>query len=166
MEATVRRAASLSASELSRDRMSLAIARIAAALVAVGAFTGAAVANIAAVVMLLAFIAAPSCVQRLRWAWHQPLGKASIVFCAVMLLSVDVERGAVFLALKAWIGWRHFLLLFIALAIFDTRSSKLAFASIFVVAATAATVASFLRSISGRRRRPPMWRAESFCATT
>ena len=113
--------ASLTASELSRDRSALAIARIAAALVAIGAFTGAAVANIAAGVMLLSFIAAPSCVQRVKWAWHQPLGKASIVFLAVLLLSVAWSEAPLFVALKAWIGWRHFLLLFIALAIFDTR---------------------------------------------
>ncbi len=129
--------------QLGRDRVSLAIARIAAALVAIGAFTGAAVANIAAVVMLLAFIAAPSCVQRIRWAWHQPLGKACIVFLSVLLLSVTWSEAPFFIALKAWLGWRHFLLLFIALAIFDTRFSKLAFASLYVITATAATVASF-----------------------
>ena len=136
--------ASLSASELTRDQVSLAIARIAAALVAVGAFTGAAVANIAAVVLLLAFIAAPSCVQRVKWAWSQPLGKASIVFVSIMLLSTAWSAVPFSAALKAWIGWRHFLLLFIALAIFDSRFSKLAFACIFVVAATAGAVASFL----------------------
>ena len=135
---------SLTASELSRDTYALVTVRIAAALVAVGAFTGAAVANIAAGVMLLSFIAAPSCLQRVRWAWHQPLGQASIVFLSVLLLSITWSEAPFFVALKAWIGWRHFLLLFIALAIFDTRSSKLAFATIFVIAATAATVASFL----------------------
>ena len=134
---------SLTASELSRDRSALAIARIAAALVAIGAFTGAAVANIAAVVMLLAFLAAPSRLQRVRWAWHQPLAKASIVFVLVMLLSVAWSEAPLSTALEAWIGWRHFLLLFIALAIFDTRISKLVFASIFVVVATAAAIASF-----------------------
>ena len=93
--------------------------------------------------MLLAFITAPSCVRRMKWAWYQPLGKASIVFLAVLLLSVTWSEAPLFVALKAWIGWRHFLLLFIALAIFDTRFSKLAFATVFVVAATAAAVASF-----------------------
>ena len=134
---------SLSPRQLRRDRVSLAIARIAAALVAIGAFTGAAIANIAAVVMLLAFIAAPSCVQRIRSVWHQPLGKACIVFLCVLLLSVTWSDAPFFVALKAWFGWRHFLLLFIALAIFNTRFSKLAFASIYVITATAATVASF-----------------------
>ena len=136
--------ATLSANELARDRASLAIARIAAALVAIGAFTGAAIANIAAVVMLSAFIAAPSCMRRIRWAWQQPLGKACVVFLCVLLLSVTWSEAPFFLALKAWFGWRHFLLLFIALAIFNTRFSKLAFASIFVITATAAAVSSFL----------------------
>ena len=134
---------SLTASELSRDRWALAIARIAAALIAIGAFTGAAVANIAAGVMLMAFITAPSAVRRMKWTWYQPLGKASIVFLAVLLLSVTWSEAPLFVALKAWIGWRHFLLLFVALAIFDTRFSKLAFATAFVVAAAAAAVASF-----------------------
>ena len=136
---------SLSASELSRDRSALAIARIAAALVAIGTFTGAAVANIAAGVMLLSFIAAPSCVQRVKWAGHQPLGKACLVFLGILLLSVAWSEAPLFVALKAWVGWRHFLWLFIALAIFDTRFSKLAFATAFVVAATAAAAASFFK---------------------
>ncbi len=134
---------SLTASELSRDRWALAIARIAAALVAIGAFTGAAVANIAAVVMVMAFITAPSSVQRVKWAWYQPLGKACLVFLGILLLSIAWSEAPLFVALKAWVGWRHFLLLFIALAIFDTRFSKLAFATTFVVAATAAAAASF-----------------------
>jgi O-antigen ligase/GR25 family glycosyltransferase involved in LPS biosynthesis len=135
--------ASFTTAELSRDKWALAIARAAAALVAIGAFTGAAVANIAAAVMLLAFIAAPSCLLRLRRAWHQPLGMAAIVFLAVLLLAVTWSTAPFLVALEAWTGWRHFLLLFIALAIFDTRSSKLSFAAIFVVAASAAAVASF-----------------------
>ena len=136
---------SYSASELRRDRTTLSIARIAAVLVAVGAFTGAAVANIAAVVMLLAFLSAPSCMRRLTWAWSQPLGKASIVFVLVMLLSVAWSEAPFPTALKAWIGWRHFVLLFVALAIFETRTSKLFFASCFVITATAAAVASFFK---------------------
>lgn len=136
---------SLTASELSRDRWALAFARIAAALVAIGAFTGAAVANIAAGVMLLSFLAAPSCVRRVKWAWYQPLGKSCIVFLSILLLAVAWSEAAFLVALNAWIGWRHFLWLFIALAIFDTRFSKLAFATAYVAAATAAAVASFLQ---------------------
>ncbi len=131
--------------ELPRDWWALGIARIAAALVAIGAFTGAAVSNIAAVVMLLAFIAAPSSLWRLRLAWHQSLGRAAVVFLLVLLLAATWSTAPFLAALKAWTGWRHFLLLFIALAIFDTRSSKLLFASIFVAAASLAAVASFLQ---------------------
>jgi O-antigen ligase len=137
--------ASFTTAELSRDRWALASARVAAALVAIGAFTGAAVSNIAAIVMLLAFIAAPSCLVRLKRAWHQPLGKAAIVFLMVLLLAVTWSAAPPLVALKAWTGWRHFLWLFIALAIFDTRSSKLAFAATFVIAASAAAVASFFK---------------------
>lgn len=137
--------ASLTTAELPRDQWAITIARIAAALVAVGAFTGAAVSNIAAVVMLLAFIAAPSSLLRLRRACHQPLGRAAIVFLMVLLLAVTWSTAPFLVALNAWAGWRHFLLLFIALAIFDTRASKLLFASIFVSAASAGALASFLQ---------------------
>ena len=131
--------------EVRRDKWALASARAAAALVAIGAFTGAAVSNIAALVMLLAFLAAPSCLLRLKRAWHQPLGMAAIVFLLVLLAAVTWSTAPFLVALKAWTGWRHFLWLFVALAIFDTRSAKLAFAAIFVVAASAAAVASFLK---------------------
>ncbi|MGZ9060103.1 MAG: glycosyltransferase family 25 protein, partial [Burkholderiaceae bacterium] len=137
--------ASLTSAERGRDRWALAIARTAAALVAIGAFTGAAVANIAAVVMLLALFAAPSALWRLRRAWHQPLGRAAIMFLIVLLLAATWSTAPFQAALRAWIGWRQFLLLFIALAIFDTRSSKLVFASIFVIAASIGAIASFLQ---------------------
>lgn len=137
--------ASLTTAELPRDQWAITIARIAAALVAVGAFTGAAVSNIAAVVMLLAFIAAPSSLLRLRRACHQPLGRAAIVFLMVLLLAVTWSTAPFLVALEAWAGWRHFLLLFIALAIFDTRASKLLFGSIFVSAASVGALASFLQ---------------------
>ena len=134
---------SLTPDEWSRDRWALATVRTSAALVAIGAFTGAALANIAAVVMLVAFVAAPSFPRRLRAAWHQPLGRAAIVFLAILLLSITWSTAPFTVALHAWTGWRHFLLLFIALAVFDGRASKLAFAATFVVVASAATVASF-----------------------
>ena len=134
----------LSTADLPRDRWALAIARIAAALIAIGAFTGAAVSNVAAVVMLLAFMAAPSSLLRLKRAWHQPLGAAAIVFLIVLLLASTWSAAPFLVALKAWTGWRHFLLLFIALAIFDSRRSKLVFAAIFVGAASVAAIASFL----------------------
>ena len=134
----------LSTADLPRDRWALAIARIAAALIAIGAFTGAAVSNVAAVVMLLAFMAAPSSLLRLKRAWHQPLGAAAMVFLIVLLLASTWSAAPFLVALKAWTGWRHFLLLFIALAIFDSRRSKLVFAAIFVGAASVAAIASFL----------------------
>ena len=135
---------SFNKAELKRDKWAIASARAAASLVAIGAFTGAAISNLAAIVMLLAFIAAPSSIVRLRRAWNQPLGKAAIVFLMVLLLAATWNTAPFPVALKAWIGWRQFLLLFVALALFDTRASKLAFAAIFVVATSAATVASFL----------------------
>ena len=127
-----------------RDQWAIAGARAGAALVAIGTFTGAAVSNVGAAVMLLAFLAAPSWLQRVASAWRQPLGRAAIVFLAVLLLATTWSTAPFLLALKAWTGWRHLLLLFIALAIFDTRSARLTFAAAFVVVASAAAIASFL----------------------
>ena len=129
---------------LRRDKLAIAAARVGAALVAIGSFTGAAVANVGAAGMLLALLAAPSCAQRVSRAWRQPLGKAAVVFLLVLLLTTTWSTALFLPALKAWTGWRHFLLLFIALAIFDTRSAKLAFAALFVFFASAASIASFL----------------------
>ncbi len=129
---------------LKREKWAIAVARLAAALIAIGAFTGAAVSNIASLVMLLAFFAAPSWPQRLQRAWRQPLGFAAVLFLLVLLLAATWSAAPPGFTLRAWTGWRHFLLLFIALAIFDTRAAKLAFATMFVAAASAAAIASFL----------------------
>ncbi len=126
-----------------RDRWAIALARTAAALVAIGTFTGAALANIAAGLMLLAFLAAPSCFERVRRAWHQPLGKAAMIFLAILMLATLWSTAPFAVALKAWTGWRTLMLLFIALAIFDTRRAKIVFAGTFVIVAGAAAVASF-----------------------
>ena len=135
---------SVASAALRRDNLAVASARAAAALVGIGTFTGAALANIAAGVMVLAFLTAPSCMQRIRRTWRQPLGKAAVLFLAVLLLSTLWSEAPFPVALKAWGGWRQFLILFIVLAVFDTRSAKLAFAAIFAVVATAGAVASFL----------------------
>ena len=134
---------SVAPSKLRRDKWALAIARTAGALVAIGSFTGAAVANIAAGVMLLAFLTAPSCVQRIRRAWHQPLGRAALAFLAFLLLSTLWTTAPLGVALDAWTGWRHIFWLFIALALFDTRAAKLTFATMFVVVGSLAAIASF-----------------------
>lgn len=125
------------------DAIAIGTARTAAAFVAIGSFTGAALANIAAAAMLLAFLAAPSCVERVRRTWNQPLGKAAILFLAALLLATTWSTAPIEVALRAWAGWRQFLLLFIALSIFDTRAAKLVFSAIFIVVASAATIASF-----------------------
>ncbi|MBC8119643.1 MAG: O-antigen ligase family protein [Burkholderiaceae bacterium] len=130
-------------SQQRRDDWALKTARVAAAMVAIGSFTGAALANIAAGVMLLAFLGAPSCWQRIRRTWTQPLGTAVIAFLGVLLLATLWSTVPWRDALAAWTGWRAFLLVFITLSIFDTRAQKLVFAVLFVSVASAATVASF-----------------------
>jgi O-antigen ligase/GR25 family glycosyltransferase involved in LPS biosynthesis len=129
--------------QMRREEGALFVARAATALVAIGTFTGPALANAAAAIMLLAFLATPSCLQRVLRAWRQPLGKASLVFSAVLLVATLWSTAPLGSALRAWVEWRNFLVLFIALAIFDTRASKLAFAATFVTVASAAAIASF-----------------------
>ena len=132
------------AGQVRRDRWAIAIARGAAALVAIGSFTSPALANIGAGVMVLAFLAAPTCLQRIKHNLNEPLGRATILLLAVLLLATTWSSEPFLAALGAWTGWRSFVLLFVALAIFDTRAAKLTFAGWFVIAAGAATIASFL----------------------
>ena len=126
-----------------REKWAILPARIAAALVAIGTFTGPALANIAAGLMLLGLLAAPSCLQRVQRAWRQPLGSASLFFLAVLLAATLWSTVPFTTAIATWTEWRNFLLLFIALAIFDSRAAKLNFARLFVVAAATSAVASF-----------------------
>ena len=131
------------ASQIKRNGWALAIARGAAALVAIGSFTGPALANVGAAVMVLAFLAAPTCLQRVKRTLIEPLGWATILLLGIFLLATTWSSVPFPAALSAWTGWRSFILLFVALAIFDTRAAKLRFAALFVAATGAATIASF-----------------------
>ena len=62
-------------------------------------------------------------------------------------------------ALREWIGWRQFLWLFVALALFETRRSKKLFAALLGVAAIVAAgvaVAAIWASVSYTNRRASM----------
>lgn len=129
--------------QITCDRWAIAIARAAAALVAIGSFTGAALANLGAAVMVLAFLVAPTRLQRFKRVLSEPLGRATVVLLGVFLLATTWSSVPFPAALSAWTGWRSFVLLFVALAIFDTRPAKLTFAVLFVAASGAAAIASF-----------------------
>jgi O-antigen ligase/GR25 family glycosyltransferase involved in LPS biosynthesis len=119
-----------------RDIWAISVARFAAALTAIGAFVVPGVASVASGVMVLALLAAPSRWQRLKHAFSQPLGQASLLVIAVLGLAIAWSPLDVKAALRAWIGWRPFLWLFVALALFETRRSKMVFMALFAFAAT------------------------------
>ena len=124
------------------DIWAISFARFAAAMTAIGAFVVTGLASAAAGFMLLALLAAPSRWQRLKHAFWQPLGQATLLLILVLALAMLWSPLALKPVLREWIGWRHLLWLFIALALFETRSSKVLFAGLFTAAATATACVS------------------------
>jgi O-antigen ligase len=121
-----------------RDIWAISVARFAAALTAIGAFVVTGLASAAAGVMVIALLAAPSRWQRLKHAFWQPLGQASLLVIAVLGLATAWSPLDAKAALREWIGWRQFFWLFVALALFETRRSKVVFMALFA-SATALT---------------------------
>ena len=118
------------------DIWAISVARFAAAMTAIGAFVVTGLASAAAGVMVVALLAAPSRWRRLKHAFWQPLGQASLLLFAVLGLATAWSPLEAKAALREWIGWRQFLWLFVALALFETRRSKTVFAALFASAVT------------------------------
>jgi O-antigen ligase len=137
-----------------RDIWAVSVARFAAALTAIGAFVAPGLANVAAGVMVLALLSAPSRWQRLKHAFWQPLGQASLLLIAVLGLATAWSPLDAKAALREWIGWRQFLWLFIALALFETSRSKAAFAALFASAAALTACVSIGAWLAGVPLRP------------
>jgi O-antigen ligase/GR25 family glycosyltransferase involved in LPS biosynthesis len=117
------------------DIWAISVARWAAALTAIGAFVVTGLASAAAGVMVLALLAAPSRWTRLKHAFWQPLGQASLLLFIVLGVATLWSPLDAKTALRDWIGWRHLLWLFFALALFETRRARVTFAALFVAAA-------------------------------
>jgi len=132
-----------------RDIWAVSVARFAAALAAIGAFVAPGPANVAAGVMVLALLSAPSRWQRLKHAFWQPLGQASLLLFAVLGLATAWSPLEAKAALREWIGWRQVLWLFVALALFETRRSKTVFAALFAFAATVTACVSIGAWLAG-----------------
>jgi O-antigen ligase len=118
------------------DIWAISVARFAAATAAIGAFVVTGLASASAAVMVLALLAAPSRWQRLKHAFWQPLGQASLLLLAVLGVAAlwsPLGPGAAF---REWFGWRHLLLVFAALALFETPRSKVVFVMLFTATAT------------------------------
>jgi O-antigen ligase len=92
--------------------------------------------------MLLALLAAPSRWQRLKHAFWQPLGQATLVMIAVLALAMLWSPLPLKPLLREWVGWRQFAWLFCALALFETPAARLRFAALFALAAAATACAA------------------------
>jgi O-antigen ligase len=121
----------------------LRLVRAAAAVVAIGAVTSPPVANAGALLMLVAFAFVPDARARLVRVMREPLGLGWLAFVAALLVATVV--GSVFsspqAALRGLFDWRHFLLLPVALAAFDTPASRLRFALVLVALAVVGALA-------------------------
>lgn len=126
------------------DIWAISVARFAAALTAIGSFVVSGFASGAAGVMCVALFVAPSCWQRLKNAFWQPLGKAVLLFIAALALAMLWSPVPLKPLLREWIAWRQFAWLFIALALFDDRASKRFFAAVFVVGCVVGAIASYI----------------------
>ncbi len=121
----------------------LQLARAFAAMTAIGAVTSPPVANVGALLMLVAFAFVPDVGARLGRVLREPLGIGWLALVAALLVAVLV--GSVLnspqAALRGLLDWRHFLLLPVALAAFDTTASRLRFALVLVALALVGAVA-------------------------
>jgi len=121
----------------------LQLARAFAALTAIGAVTSPPVANVGALLMLVAFAFVPDVGARLGRVLREPLGIGWLALVAALLVAALV--GSVLnspqAALRGLLDWRHFLLLPVALAAFDTTASRLRFALVLVALALVGAVA-------------------------
>jgi len=131
------------------DLWAVSVARTAAEMTAIGAFMAPGIANVAAGLMVIALLAAPSRWQRLKHAFWQPLGQASLLlvaFVGVGMLWSPLDAKA---ALREWSGWRNFLWLFAALALFESARAKTRFAALFAGAAALTACVSIGAWIAG-----------------
>jgi O-antigen ligase len=137
-----------------RAEWSLQTVRAAAALTAIGAVTSPPVGVAGSAVMLIAFAFVPDALARLGRVLREPLGRGLLVLAAALLVATVV--GAVYTspaeALRHLLGWRHLLLLPIALAVFDTRESRMRFAYVLIGIAVMGAIASLIAAGVGYSR--------------
>jgi O-antigen ligase len=125
----------------------LQIARTAAIGVVLGAELAPPLANLAAVVMPVAFFFIPDWRARARVITTSHLALGVAVFCIALLLAAVVgalnPQGAGS-ALAHLLGWRTLGLLLIAFAVFDTEAAKRRFAIAFIVLTAIAAAVSLI----------------------
>jgi len=143
----------------------LVAARVAALVTAIGAVSSPPLANAAAALMLVAFALAPDARARLLRVLAEPLGRGVLLLGAAVSFGVVVAiaRGLPMqVALGGLVGWRHLLVLVVALAVFDDPRSRLRLMLGLVAFALLAALLSAGASTLGyaRGELPPgvLWR--------
>lgn len=121
-----------------------AVARGAATIGAIGAFVSPPLSSLGFAVMLAAFAALPSARQALAAALRQPIGASALGLLAVLAAAMLWSAATWPARLDALWGWRHLLLLIVALALFHEPRTRLRFAVAFVVAMTCFAAAALI----------------------
>jgi O-antigen ligase len=133
----------------------LVATRAAALLVVIGAMSSPPLANVAAALMLVAFVFVRDAWARLRRVLAEPLGRGVLLLVGALALGMGIAlaRGLpVQVALGGVNGWRHLLLLLVALAVFDEPRSRQRLSLGFVVFALLAAVLATLAGMTGFTR--------------
>ena len=133
---------------------SLQAVRAAAALTAIGSVTSPPVAVLGSALMLIAFAFVPDAPARLARVLREPLGLGWLALVAAILVAalIGAVRNGPAAAAHGLLGWRHLLLLPVALAVFDTRASRLHFAFALIGIALLGAVASLIAIQAGYSR--------------
>lgn len=126
-----------------REQRLLAIGRVAAVAILVGALISPPLANAAAFVLLLSFALLPSARSRLRAAIEAPAARAALLLLAVLALAMLWSEAPAIQRLRAWWDWRPLLLVVLCLALFDDAKSRRLALIAFVAAASLLALYSF-----------------------
>ena len=119
---------------------------------AIGSFTSPPVANVAVVLALLLALASGPMRARLAVVARQPLGRAALIFFAVMTLAMTWAAVPWKARFDAWWNWRTMLLIVLTAAAFGDRRWKERFCLAVIGAVATGAVASFAARAAGLTR--------------
>ena len=129
-----------------------AAVRIALILGAIGSFTSPPVANVAVVLALILTLASAPMRARLAVVAEQPLGRAALIFFAVMTLAMAWAAVPWMARFDAWWNWRTMLLIVLTAAAFGDRRWKERFCLAVIGAVAIGAMASFAAWAAGLTR--------------
>jgi O-antigen ligase len=127
-------------------------ARIALILGAIGTFTSPPVANVAVALALVLTLASPPMRARLAFVATQPLGRAALIFLAVMTLAMAWAAVPWKARFDAWWNWRTMLLIVLTAAAFGDPRWKERFCLAVSGAVAIGALASFAAWAAGVTR--------------